>query len=179
MAKAELRLTGSGGQGVILATVILAEAAFLDHRHVAQSQSYGPEARGGMCKAEVIIDNNPITYTKVQEPTFLLALTQPSLEKYGANLPEEAVIMADSSLEVPEQLKKQHQVYQVPILDTAINKVGRAMTANIVAVGAINAVLHLASRESLRKGVSMHIPKGTEEMNMKALDEGLRLVAQN
>ena len=87
--------------------------------------------------------------------------------------------MADSSLEVPEQLKKQHQVYQVPILDTAVNKVGRAMTANIVAVGAINAVLHLASRESLRKGVAMHIPKGTEEMNMKALDEGLRLVAQN
>ena len=70
MKKAELRLTGSGGQGVILATIILAEAGFFDKKKVVQSQSYGPEARGGMCKAEVVIDEKPITYTKVAVPNF-------------------------------------------------------------------------------------------------------------
>ncbi len=176
MKKAELRLTGSGGQGVILATVILAEAGFLDGKFVVQSQSYGPEARGGMCKAEVVIDEKPITYTKVQVPNFLLALTQASLDKYSSVLTKDAVIVADASLEVPASLKAAHTVYQVPILDTAKIKVGRAMTANIVAVGAINAILHLASRESLEKAVTMHIPKGTEELNMKALSEGIGLI---
>ncbi|MBQ1959253.1 MAG: 2-oxoacid:acceptor oxidoreductase family protein [Firmicutes bacterium] len=75
MKKAELRFTGSGGQGVILATIILAEAAYEDKLQTVQSQSYGPEARGGLCKAECIIDEKPITYTKVGLPTLLLSLT--------------------------------------------------------------------------------------------------------
>jgi len=176
MTKAELRLTGSGGQGVILATVILAEAAFLDKKHVVQSQSYGPEARGGMCKAEVIVDEKPITYTKVQKPNFLLALTQQSLDKFSASLSDDAIVMVDSSLDVPESLKRSHRVYEVPILDTAVNKVGRSITANIVAIGAINEVLHLASPQALMKGVGMHIPKGSEELNMRALEEGMNLI---
>lgn len=175
MKKQEIRLAGSGGQGVILATIILAEAAFLDQKHVVQSQSYGPEARGGMCKAEVVIDEKPINYTKVQSPTFLLALTQQSLDKYSENLPENTVIMADSSLNIPAHLTDK-KIIRIPILGTAIDVVGRAMTANIVAVGAINTALKLSSEEALKKAVKMHIPKGTEELNMKALAEGINLV---
>lgn len=175
MSKSELRLTGSGGQGVILATIILAEAAFMDNKKVVQSQSYGPEARGGMCKAEVVIDDNPITFTKVQSPTFLLALTQASLEKFGADVNDDCVIMADSSLDIPDFLKGK-KVITAPILSTAKDEVGRAMTANIVAVGAINAVLKLSSVEALEKAVMMHIPKGTEELNMKALHAGINLI---
>ena len=88
MKKAELRLTGSGGQGVILATIILAEAGFFDKKKVVQSQSYGPEARGGMCKAEVVIDDKPITYTKVAVPNFLLSLTQASFNQYHETVTE-------------------------------------------------------------------------------------------
>ena len=89
MKKAELRFTGSGGQGVILATIILAEAAYEDKLQTVQSQSYGPEARGGLCKAECIIDEKPITYTKVGLPTLLLSLTQASLDKYVKDLQED------------------------------------------------------------------------------------------
>ncbi|MBQ2050025.1 MAG: 2-oxoacid:acceptor oxidoreductase family protein, partial [Spirochaetales bacterium] len=89
MNRQELRLAGSGGQGVILATVILAEAAIIAGKHTAQSQAYGPEARGGSCKAETLISDEPIGFTKVQNPTFLMALTQKSLDEYGPGAGED------------------------------------------------------------------------------------------
>lgn len=172
--KMELRLAGSGGQGVILASIILAEAAILAEKNAVQSQSYGPEARGGVCKAEVIIDNENIGFTKVTHPTFLLALTQESLEKFAQNLPEDCLIMADSSLTVPDSVKNAN-IMQIPILETAREKVGKAFTANIVAVGAINEALHLVPFDELEEAVKMHIPAGTEELNHKALVEGAKL----
>ena len=101
MSNMELRLAGSGGQGVILATVILAEAAILAGKYTAQSQAYGPEARGGSCKAEVLISEEPIGFTKVQKPTFLMVLTQKALDDYGHDLPENCVVLADESLQIP------------------------------------------------------------------------------
>lgn len=171
----EMRFTGSGGQGVILASVILAEAAVVAGKKAVQSQAYGPEARGGMCKAEVIIGNDPIWFSKVTKPNFLLAMTQASIDKYSQNIEEDAVVMADASLKIPETLKSDH-VLRLPILETAANKVGKSMTANIVAVGAINAALGMFDEESLHEGVKRHIPAGTEELNWKALDEGEKLV---
>lgn len=175
MSKMELRLAGSGGQGVILATVILAEAAVVAGKQTAQSQSYGPEARGGSCKAEVIISDEKIGFTKVQNPTFLMALTQKALEAYGHNLPEDCLVLVDESLTVFDDLKN-HKVVSLPILRTAVEKVGKAMVANIVAVGAINGLLHLVSEDELREAVFMHIPAGTEELNGKALEAGIELV---
>ena len=174
MSKMELRLAGSGGQGVILATVILAEAAILAGKYTAQSQAYGPEARGGSCKAEVLISDAPIGFTKVQQPTFLMVLTQKALEEYARNLPENCLVLADESLQIPESLKLAHLV-QLPILRTAQEKVGKAMTANIVAVGAINRLLGLVSPEVLHEAVMMHVPKGTESLNARALEAGLSL----
>lgn len=133
-----LRLTGSGGQGVILASVILAEAAVIAGKYTAQSQSYGPEARGGSCKAECIISDNEIGFTKIVHPTFLMALTQKALEQYAVNLPKDDLVLIDDSLTVPESLS-QNKVCALPILRTAKEEVGKAMTANIVAVGVINA----------------------------------------
>ena len=170
MSNMELRLAGSGGQGVILATVILAEAAILAGKYTAQSQAYGPEARGGSCKAEVLISEAPIGFTKVQKPTFLMVLTQKALDDYGHNLPENCVVLADESLQIPQELNLPH-----PILRTAQEKVGKAMTANIVAVGAINALLRLVSQDVLREAVMLHVPKGTEALNARALEAGLAL----
>ena len=172
----EIRLAGSGGQGVILATIILAEAGFLAGENVAQSQSYGPEARGGMCKAEVIIDDDAIHYTKVEKPDVLLALTQVSLDKYISELAPGAVIIADASLAIPTA-DTGHRILSIPILATAVEEVGRAVTANIVAVGAINAALHLVPDDILEKAVLMHVPKGTEPLNLKALEAGKKLIA--
>ncbi len=174
MSRMELRLAGSGGQGVILATVILAEAAVIAGKHTAQSQSYGPEARGGSCKAEVIISDDRIGFTKAQKPTFLMALTQKALEAYGHNLPEGCVVLADEGLEIFDELKN-YRVVQLPILRTAVEKVGKAFTANIVAVGAINELLKLVDHEHLKEAVFMHIPKGTEAINEKALEAGIAL----
>ena len=132
----EMRFTGSGGQGVILCSIILAEAAFLVGKNVAQSQSYGPEARGGLCRAELVSDEKTITYPKVMQANFLLALTQASLEKYGTSTAEDALIMIDKSLLEPDDLGS-YNVVALPILQTASRVVGKAMTANIVAVGEI------------------------------------------
>ena len=171
----EIRLAGSGGQGVILATVILAEAAVIAGKKTAQSQSYGPEARGGSCKAEVIISDDAIGFTKVQHPTFLMALTQKSLDTYTKNLPDDCIILIDDSLTLPAGVIS-HKVYSLPILATAAEKVGKAFTANIVAIGAINGILGIVSNDDLKKAVFMHIPKGTEAINEKALLAGIELI---
>ena len=173
--KQELRLAGSGGQGVILASVIIAEAALHAGMNVAQSQSYGPEARGGSCKAEVVISPEEIGFTKVQKPTFLMALTQKALDAYKKDLAEGCIVLIDSSLEMPTDLDPKY-VISVPILETARKKVGKLQTANIVAVGCICKLLGIGTKKTVAKAVLMHVPRGTEALNEKALDEGLALV---
>lgn len=174
MAKEELRLSGSGGQGIILASIILADIALQTGKNVAQSQSYGPEARGGLCKAEVIVSDEKIGYTKVINPTLLLSLTQESLNKYAQAIDDECLLVVDSSLKVGENVKYK-KLYQFPILECAKTKVGKAMTANIVAVGALSKVLGFNDEEMIKEVVLRYIPKGTEELNIKALNEGFKL----
>ena len=172
----EMRFAGSGGQGVILASVIMAEAAVIAGLRTVQSQAYGPEARGGVSKAETVLSRDKIWYSKVTRPNFLLALTQASLEKYTRELAEGAVVMMDDSLTMPADLDPA-RVIAIPILQTAKEKVGKAFTANIVAVGAINRALQLFTDEELLEGVKRHIPAGTEEINQKALAEGASLIS--
>ena len=176
MSKMELRLAGSGGQGVILASVILAQAAVLSGKYTAQSQSYGPEARGGACKAETIISDAPIGFTKVQQPSFLMALTQKALDTYTRALPESCLVLVDESLTVPENLSG-HRVLCLPVLRTAKEAVGRIQTANVVAVGCINQLLGLTDTETLKKAALLHVPRGTEEINLLALSEGVKLAS--
>ena len=178
MKKAELRFTGSGGQGVILATINLAEAAYEDKLQTVQSQSYGPEARGGLCKAECIIDEKPITYTKVGLPTLLLSLTQASLDKYVKDLQDDAVIVVDSEITVPEEVKASHKVISIPIIQSAVEVIKNPMAANIISLGAVNEAMKLVSQESLEEAVLNHIPKGTEELNINALHLGAQLVKE-
>lgn len=178
MGKEQLRFTGSGGQGVILGTIIIAEAAFLDGKKVVQSQSYGPEARGGMCKAETIIDEKPITYTKVELPSLLLSLTQVSFDKYCKKLDKNTIIVVDDEIEVPERLYENHEVLKLPIIKSANEVIKNKMAANIISVGAVNEALHIATIKSLEEAVVNHIPKGTEDMNKKAMHLGADLVKE-
>ncbi len=172
----EMRLAGSGGQGVILASVILAEAAVIAGLHTVQSQAYGPEARGGVSRAETIVSRDKIWYSKVTHPDFLLALTQASLDTYSKTLAPGAVVMMDDSLEKPA-IPDAGRVIEAPILRTAKEVVGKAFTANIVALGAINAALGLFDEACLLEAVRRHIPAGTEEINKKALDAGAALIS--
>lgn len=169
----ELKLVGSGGQGVILASVILAEAAVYSGMNASQGQSYGPEARGGACMAQAVITKGELGFPKVRKPTCVLALTQASLEKYAKGVSDECLIIADASLEVPAWLEGKN-VKKVAILDSAIAE-GCGKAANIVAVAVINACLKMVDDEKLKEAVWAHIPAGTEEMNQKALALGFKL----
>jgi 2-oxoglutarate ferredoxin oxidoreductase subunit gamma len=168
----ELKLTGSGGQGLILAGVILAEAAILDGKKAIQSQSYGPEARGGSSKAEVIISDDEIDFVKVQKCDMLLCLTQDAYDKYGKAFTSVLVMDSGLQLKYPEPEK----VVKIPILDTASEKIGKPMVANIVALGAVNGLLNLVGKESLAEAVLSRVPRGTEELNKQALEAGYGLV---
>ena len=172
----EMRFAGSGGQGVILASVIFAEAAVIGGWNTVQSQAYGPEARGGVSKAETVLSHEKIWFAKVERPDFLLALTQASLDKYAESLAEGAVVMTDESLTPPASLDAD-RVLVLPILRAAKETVGEAFTANIVAVGAINRALRLFDEETIMEAVLRHVPAGTEELNQKALSTGAALIA--
>ena len=158
-------------------SVILAEAAVLNGDKAVQSQAYGPEARGGMCQADTIISNEEIWFSKPEKPDVLLALTQASMNKFSRDTTPGSVIIADTGLSIPANCAAS-KIYRIPILETASKVVGKAMTANIVAVAAINTLLNLFPDEILQEAVKMHIPAGTEALNMKAFEEGKR-IAEN
>lgn len=175
MVRQELRLTGSGGQGLILAGIILAEAALHDGMNVVQSQSYGPEARGGASKAEVIISKEDINYPKVNDCDIMLALTQDACDKYIDSLKPGGILILDKSLE-NRPSRKDIEIFSVPILDTAINTLGKPMVANIVALGSIYELTKVVSEDSLKKAVFNRVPRGTEELNERALETGFGLI---
>ena len=171
--KVEIRLSGSGGQGLITAGIILAHAATLDGLNVIQSQSYGPEARGGASKSEVIISEDMIYYPKLIDCDILLCLTQLSYETYLKDLKPNGVLILDDSIEYEEG---NYKIYSKPIITIATNKLKKSMVANIIALGAINEITKLVSQNSLIEAVLSRVPKGTEDLNKKALEEGYLLI---
>jgi len=174
MNRWELRLSGSGGQGLITGGIILAEAALLDGKNALQSQSYGPEARGGASKAEVIISNEEITFPKVENCNLLLSLTQLSCNKYLSDLNPGGILVIDSSVEMPT--REDITIYKVPILETAEEKMKKPMVANIIALGVIYKITNIVSLDSLEKAILARVPKGTEVLNKTALNEGINLI---
>lgn len=167
----EIRLAGSGGQGLILAGVILAEAAGIyDGKYVCQTQSYGPAARGGTSKAEVVISDAEIDYPKAIRPDALLAMNQKSLDTYYHDLKPGGLLLVDSTFvhEVPPG-----GVIAIPFTRLAREQLGREMAANIVALGALAALTDAVSLSSLEAAVLARVPKGTEELNKRALTAGI------
>jgi 2-oxoglutarate ferredoxin oxidoreductase subunit gamma len=171
----EIRLSGTGGQGLILAGIILAEAAIVDGLNAVQSQSYGPEARGGASKSEVIISQEEIFYPKVIEPDVFLALSQEACTKYINGVRKKGIVIIDSSINLGDI--DGLDIYRIPILDTAEEKLGKPMVANIIALGSIVGLTNIVSRKALEQAVLSRVPKGTEDLNRNALDEGYNLIA--
>lgn len=169
--KNNIRLTGTGGQGLILAGIILAEAALLEGKNAIQSQSYGPEARGGASKAEVIIADEAIYYPKVLESDYLLAMSEKAYEKYSGGMKQDSVLIIDTTFVEAQENAKAKEVYAIPITELAIKATGKELTANICALGII-AALGLVEEEALKKAILKRIPKGTEELNLKAFAAG-------
>jgi 2-oxoglutarate ferredoxin oxidoreductase subunit gamma len=170
--RVEFRLSGSGGQGLLLAGIVLAEAAILDDRNAVQTQSYGPEARGGASQAEVVVSDEDIDYPKATDPDYLLALTAESYRTYGP-LMGKGLIIVDSSVALSGEIAA--RTVAVPILETARDKIGKKVVANIVALGVLGGLSKVASRESLEAAVRIRVPKGTEDLNLAALRAGFDL----
>ena len=166
----EMRLSGSGGQGMIFASVVIGKAIGIgENKNVVQSQSYGPEARGGASKADVVISADEIYYPKAMKLDLLLAMTQEALDKYLPDLKDDGILIVDSSL-VTDYPKD--RAYALEFTRIARNEVGHIMVANVVALGAIAGLTGLVSKEGLTDVVLQHAPKGTEDKNRKAVDLG-------
>ena len=193
----QLRLSGSGGQGVITAAIILAEAAVSEGKEAVQSQSYGPEARGGASKSEVIIDDAPIYHPHVQVPDLVLAMTQKAADKYYHDLNPEGLLVLDEQL-VPVTQKAADKYYhdlnpegllvldeqlvpevppfahvvRLPITQLAVDTCGRKLFANIVALGALVHLTGIVSYDAIKQAVAHRVPPATVEKNMQALQAG-------
>ena len=172
MSRIEVVFTGFGGQGIVLSGVILARAALYDKKGVVQTQSYGPEARGGACRAEVIISDDVVYYPFVEEADILVAMSQEALDKYINNIRKGGQLIVDSTTitQIPE--KAGVKLNKVAATDIASEKLGKVIVANIVMLGALANLTGIVSREAMEKAVKESIPRGTEEINLKALEAG-------
>jgi len=169
----EVRLSGEGGQGLMLAGKILAEAAAIyDDLNATQSQSYGPEARGGASRSEVIISGDDIDYPKAVNIDLFLALTQESVDRYIGDVRDNGLVIVDSDnvSQVPEGT---YRVVRVPVTKLARDEIGRVIVANIVALGIIAGVSKIVTVGAMRNAIQARVPKGTEEINMQAFELGL------
>ena len=174
----EIRLSGEGGQGLVLAGKILAEAAAIyDDKNATQSQSYGPEARGGASRSEVIISDEDIDYPKAINIDLLLALTQEACNRYSKDLKENGILLVDSD-SVKDCPKGNYKRYSVPIIETARSQIGRVVVANIVSLGIIVELTKIVSMEAIESAILARVPKGTEKINLQALKVGAEMGKQ-
>lgn len=167
----EIRLSGSGGQGLILMGIILAEAiGIYDGKYVAQTQSYGPEARGGSSKSEVIVSDEEIDYPKAIRLDLLLAMNQKSCDEFYPDLKPEGLLIVDSTFVTQIPTPK---AFQIPFTRLAREKSGREVVANIIALGALSQLTPIVSAKAVESAVLARVPKGTEKLNRDALRAGM------
>jgi 2-oxoglutarate ferredoxin oxidoreductase subunit gamma len=168
--------SGSGGQGVITAAIILAEAAVLyDNLVAVQSQSYGPEARGGATRTDIIIADSPIYFPKVIQPNVLVCLTQQAYAKFHSIIRPGGLLVTDSRYVQSEKKIDARQV-ELPMYQRVMDKIGRAIVFNICMLGAVIGLTKIVKPESIMKVLEKQIPENLLDMNRKALDLGLNLI---
>ncbi|NLV27754.1 MAG: 2-oxoacid:ferredoxin oxidoreductase subunit gamma [Methanomicrobiales archaeon] len=172
----EIRFSGFGGQGIILSAVILGRAAALyDNKNAVQTQVYGPEARGGASMSAVIIDDEPILYPKVRDPDTYVIMSQQGFEKYGCNTRDDAVMLLDSDL---VHDRPSCRYVGIPATSVAKKELGRDIVANIIMLGALTTATSVVSGGALEKAILDSVPKGTEDLNLKAMKKGQELGIQ-
>lgn len=167
----EIRLSGSGGQGLILAGIILAEAAGVyDGKYVVQTQSYGPEARGGVSKSEIVISDEEIDYPKAIKLDLLLAMNQGSCDEYFKDLKDDGILAVDSTFVTSIPTKR---ALKIPFTTIAQGNLGKKFVANMVALGAISQITDMISMKAIEAAITARVPKGTESLNIGAFKAGV------
>jgi 2-oxoglutarate ferredoxin oxidoreductase subunit gamma len=167
----ELRVAGFGGQGVVLFGEIVGKgASIFDNGYATLTQSYGPEARGGSCHAEVVVSRGPIDYPRVVSPEVVVILSQEAYTNFGRNPPEGTLVIVDPDL-VKTDPAVQPALLSVPATRMA-REMNRPVVANIIMLGFFAAVSDLVSHNALREAVRASVPEGTEDLNLSAFDKG-------
>ena len=169
----EFLFSGSGGQGVITASIILAEAALYDGLVATQTQAYGPEARGGSARAEAIVSDEPIHYPKVTEPETYVIMSQAAYDKYGVSAHGDNLMLIDPGYVTS---RPDCRYFEVPATSEAKKQLGKPVFANVVMLGALLEATGVVSYDALEHAVLDSVPKGTEEKNKQALEIGRELV---
>ncbi|UCD63140.1 MAG: 2-oxoacid:acceptor oxidoreductase family protein [Candidatus Zixiibacteriota bacterium] len=172
--KTEMRFVAFGGQGIVLAGVMMGEAAIADGINAVQSQSYGPESRGGAAKSEVIISDEDIDYPMVVEADCLVALSQPGYDRYVGEVKPDGTILVDRDLVEIDQPPRSGSFYHLPFAKTA-DKLGNRIVTNVVVLGSVCAITGAVSKEKLAAAVKSNVPGKYLELNLRAFEEGYSL----
>jgi len=173
--KTEIKLGGFGGQGVILAGIIIGKAAAIyDGKRATLTQSFGPESRGSACSAALIISEQGILYPYVTAPDVMVLMSQEAFEKYSGELTPGGTYVLEEDLVKAEALRSDARVFRIPATRVA-EELGRRMVMNIAMVGFFTAVTGIVSEEAARKSVEVSVPPGTEELNLRAFERGFAL----
>lgn len=179
MQRSRLVFSGSGGQGVITAAIILARAAALfENKHAIQSQSYGAAARGGATRSDVIIDDSMIYFPKVIQPNILVSLTQESYNKFSPIIRPGGLLLVDSKyVNIEKKVDAKH--IALPMYDTVMSKIGKPIVFNICMLGTLIGISQLTKPESIMKVLESTIPEDFMEINHKAMDIGMQMGEAN
>lgn len=175
----EIRIAGYGGQGVVLAGIIIGTAAAIyESIHALQTQTYGAASRGGAARSDVIISDEQIVYPQVSHPDILACLSQDAWDKYGKNLKTDGILIIDPDLvKIPDNTGL--KVFDIKATDIASNDFKKPILANMVMLGYINAVTEILSCGSMEKAIADNVPKGTEAMNIDAFRTGFSGFVKN
>lgn len=175
MERCRVVFSGSGGQGVITAAIILAEAAVLhEGLNAVQAQSYGPEARGGATRSDVIISDSEIRFPKVLQPNVLVCLTQQAYNKFHPIIRPGGVLITDPRFVKIERRVDARQ-RELPMYQAVMEKIGKPIVFNICMLGALIGITGLVQPKSVIKVLEKRIPSNFMEMNKQALQIGLEL----
>lgn len=172
--KTEIRIAGSGGQGVVLASQILGKAAVLDGKNAVQTQAYGAEARGSLSRGEVIISDGKIHFPSVRESDILVAMNQESLNVFIKRLKTTGLLLVDSTniTDIPETEAK---IHNIPFTGTAKKAFGETIYANIIMLGALTKITGVVTEKAIERALTEIVPKKLVETNIRAFRKGLQL----
>ena len=170
----QVMLCGFGGQGIVLAGTILSQAAFNDEKWVSSTNSYGAAARGGACRAEVVISDKPIIFPYIIAADMLIAMYQTAYNKYiGSVKPGEGIVIYDEQF-APEKIEGVKYV-GIPATRTAIEELNRGIAANVIILSAAVEMTGIVTKNALKAAIEEIIPERLRELNLKAMDIGFGL----
>jgi 2-oxoglutarate ferredoxin oxidoreductase subunit gamma len=170
--RTEIKIGGFGGQGIILSGYILGRAATIfDNKHATMIQSFGPEARGSACSAQIIISPDTITYPYITAPDILIVMSQEAYTKFSPELTAGGMLITEEELVTPHNLRKDVKHYSIPATRIA-EELGKRLVVNIVMMGFATAVANITTHDAMMRAVSASVPMGTEELNLNAFNRG-------